>query len=38
MIEQTMIHIIILLCTAWILTTILAFALIIALALVMSKQ
>lgn len=38
MIEQTMIHIIILLTTAWIITTIIAFALIIALAIVISKQ
>ena len=38
MIEETMLHIIIFLLTAWILTTIIAFALIIALALVMSKQ
>ena len=38
MIEETLVHIIILLLTAWIITTIIAFALIIALALVMSKQ
>lgn len=38
MIEQTMIHIIILLTTAWTITSIIAFALIIALAIVISKQ
>ena len=38
MIEQTMLHIIILLLTAWIITTIIAFALIIALAIVISKK
>ena len=37
MIEQTMLHIIILLLTAWIITTIIAFALIIALAMIISK-
>lgn len=37
MIEETMIHIIILLATAWFITTIIAFALIIALAIVISK-
>lgn len=37
MIEQTMLHIIILLFTAWIITAIIAFALIIALAIVISK-
>ena len=36
-IEQTMLHIIILLLTAWIITTIIAFALIIALAMIISK-
>ena len=38
MIEQTMLHIIKLLFTALIITTIIAFALIIALAIVISKQ
>ena len=38
MIEETMLHIIILLFTSWIITTIIAFALIIALALILSKQ
>ena len=38
MIEQTMLHIITLLLTAWIITTIIAFALIIALAVIVSKQ
>ena len=38
MIEETLIHILILLFTAWIITTIVAFALIIALAVVVSKQ
>lgn len=38
MIEETMLHIIVLLLSAWIITTIIAFALIIALAIVISKQ
>ena len=38
MIEETLIHILVLLLTAWIITTIIAFALIIVLAIVMSKQ
>jgi len=38
MIEETLIHIVILLLTAWIITTIIAFALIIDLAIVISKQ
>jgi hypothetical protein len=38
MIEQTMLHIIILLFIAWTITTIIAFALIIALSIVISKQ
>lgn len=37
MVENAMLHIVILLFTAWITTTIIAFALIMALALVMSK-
>jgi len=37
MIEETMLHIIIFLLTAWITTTIIAFALIIALAIIISK-
>ena len=37
MIEETILHIIILLSTAWVTTTIIAFALIIALAIVISK-
>ncbi len=37
MIEETMLHIIILLLTAWIITTIIAVALIIALSIVISK-
>ena len=38
MIEQSLLHIIILLLSAWIMTTIIAFALIIVLAIVISKQ
>ena len=38
MIEETMIHIIILLTTSWIITAIIAFALIIVLAVIISKQ
>ena len=38
MIEQTLLHIIFLLTIAWIITTIIAFTLIIVLAIVMSKQ
>ena len=37
MIEDTLVHIIILLSAAWIITTIIAFALIIALAIIISK-
>ena len=38
MIEKTMLHIIIILTTAWTITAIIAFTVIIALAIVMSKQ
>lgn len=37
MIEQTMLHIIVLLFVAWIITTIIAFALIIVLSIIISK-
>ncbi len=38
MIEEVLLHIIMLLATAWIITTIIAFALAIVLAIAMSKQ
>ena len=38
MIEQTLIHIILLITIAWIITAIIAFTLIITLVIVMSKQ